>query len=155
MYILQLIEIRCITLVSNATRNGKEIDVEKASCFAPGNSVRRSISIGSPTKRLREWNGDDEKGNEETDGEYNRTTEWDKKWYRQQKREKRKRVKEKERKVYCYFGITLYLHAQPRTLSSLRSNQIPTFAICAWMPLATSAFTAPSAAIGDSKSTNP
>lgn len=69
------------------------------------------------------------------------------------KRERKRRMKEKE--VYCYFGITLYLHAQPRTLSSLRSNQIPTFAICAWMPLATSAFTAPSAAIGDSKSTNP
>lgn len=70
-------------------------------------------------------------------------------------RKKEKSEREREREVYCYFGITLYLHAQPRTLSSLRSNQIPTFAICAWMPLATSAFTAPSAAIGDSKSTNP
>lgn len=46
------------------------------------------------------------------------------------------------------------MHNQ-RTLASLRCNQIPTFAICAWMPLATSAFTAPSAATGDSKSTKP
>lgn len=108
MYILQLIEIRCITLVSNVTRNGREIDVEKASCFAPGNSVRRSISIGSPTKRLREWNGDDEKGNEETDGEYNRTTEWDKKWYRQQKREKEKewrREREKGLLLLWYYSV--------------------------------------------------
>lgn len=102
----------------------------------------------------------DEKGNEETDGEYNRTTEWTETTEREreierQRDKERKSEREREREVYCYFGITLYLHAQPRTLSSLRSNQIPTFAICAWMPLATSAFTAPSAAIGDSKSTNP
>lgn len=41
-----------VKLILNAIRNGRKFDVEKASCF--GNSVRRSISIGSPTKRLRE-----------------------------------------------------------------------------------------------------
>lgn len=125
------------------------------SCFAHGNSVKKSISIGSPAKRLHELNSGDKKGNEETDGECNKTIERDKNNTDNGKREKKREKSEREREVYCYFGITLYLHAQPRTLSSLRSNQIPTFAICAWMPLATSAFTAPSAAIGDSKSTNP
>lgn len=42
-----------------------------------------------------------------------------------------------------------------RTLGSLRSNEIPTFAICAWTPFAWSALTADSADAGVSKSTNP
>lgn len=138
MYILQLIEIRCITLVSNVTRNGREIDVEKASCFAPGNSVRRSISIGSPTKRLREWNGDDEKGNEETDGEYNRTTEWDKKWYRQQKREKEKEWKRKRER----FTVTLVLlctcmhnHVHCPVYGATRYPLSPSALGCPWRPV--------------------
>lgn len=47
-------------------------------------------------------------GNEETDGEYNRTTEWDKKWYRQQKREKEKewrREREKGLLLLWYYSV--------------------------------------------------
>lgn len=42
-----------------------------------------------------------------------------------------------------------------RTLGSLRGNEIPTFAICAWIPFAMRALTAASADTGDSKSTKP
>lgn len=83
----------CETFVSNATRNGREIDVEKASRFAPGNSVRKSRSdlrrngFADKTEATR-------RGNEETDGEYNKTTERDKKIIQTTEREKEKKRKE-------------------------------------------------------------
>ena len=67
---------------------------------------------------------------------------------------KEERDSEKERGLLLLWYYCTCMHNQ-RTLASLRSNQIPTFAICAWMPLDTSAFTAPSAADGVSKSTKP
>lgn len=82
--------------------------------------------------------GTTRRGNEETDGEYNRTTEWDKKWYRQQKREKEKEWKRKRER----FTVTLVLlctcmhnHVHCPVYGATRYPLSPSALGCPWRPV--------------------